>query len=240
MQFMRCKAGNLNMLEIFENLRDITLLTICIRVLLAVFCGGVIGFERECHRQPAGLRTHMLICLGSAITIMTSQHIIINMHLFTDVGRMGAQVVAGIGFIGTGAIVKTKGKIRGLTTAAGLWTAAIIGLAIGIGFYEAGLIVTLLVLIAEGVLPKFEQYISGMPEINLYMEYIGSDCYIEIMDYIRCRNFKILDREVTRVKSNEKHNACAIFMLRLNKGYTSELVRTEIKTIPGVVRCEII
>lgn len=228
------------MLEIFDDLRDITLLSICVRVLLAVFCGGAIGLEREYRRQPAGLRIHMLICLGSAITIMTSQHIIMNMHLFTDVGRMGAQVVAGIGFIGTGAIVKTKGKIRGLTTAAGLWTAAVTGLAIGIGFYEAGIIVTLLVLIAEGVLPKFEQYISGMPEINLYMEYIGSDCYIEIMDYIRCRNFKILDREVTHAKSSEKHNACAIFMLRLNKDYTSEMVKAEMKTIPGVVQCEII
>lgn len=229
------------MLEMFRELRDISLVSISVRVFLAVFCGGIIGIEREYRRQPAGFRTHMLICLGAAITIMTSQHIVLNMKLYTDIGRMGAQVVAGIGFIGTGAIVKTKGKIRGITTAAGLWTAAIIGLAIGIGFYEAAFLGTLLVLIAEGILPGLERRLnSGMPEINLYVEYKNKDCYMEILNYIQCREFKILDREIARAKSNEKHNACAIFMLRLNKGYSAELVKAEMKTIPGIEECEII
>lgn len=229
------------MIEALNDFRDISLLSICIRIFLAVICAGVIGLEREYRRQPAGFRTHMLICLGAAITIMTSQHIIVNMGLYTDMGRLGAQVVAGIGFIGTGAIVKTKGKIRGITTAAGLWVSAIIGLTIGIGFYEAAFAGTVLVLIAEALLPRMERYItSEMPEINLYVEYKTSDCYIEILNYFRIRNFKVLDCEVVRAKSNEKHNACVIFMIRLNKGYTQELVKAEMQTILGIELCEIV
>lgn len=229
------------MLDILNRFRDLSLLSVALRVMLAVFCGGLIGLEREYRRQPAGFRTHMLICLGAAITIMTSQHIIVNMGLYTDMGRLGAQVVAGIGFIGTGAIVKTKGKIRGITTAAGLWAAAIIGLAIGIGFYEGAFLGTLLVLIAEGILPGMERHISGeMPEINLYLEYKNNNCYLEIVNYFQTRNFKILDCEIARAKSTEKHNASVIFMIRLTKGYTPELIKAELKTVPGIEICEIV
>lgn len=229
------------MLEVFNDFRDMSLLSIVVRVFLAALCGGIIGMEREYRRQPAGFRTHMLICLGAAITIMTSQHIVVHMKLYTDMGRLGAQVVAGIGFIGTGAIVKTKGKTRGITTAAGLWTAAVIGLAVGIGFYEAAFLCTILVLIAEGILPGVERYINkGMSEINLYLEYENSDCYVEVIHYLQCRNLKILNREIARAKKSEKHSVCAIFMIRLNKGYTAELVKAELKKLPGIEQCEII
>lgn len=229
------------MIESLNELRNLSLLSICIRIFMSVLCGGTIGLEREYRRQPAGFRTHMLISLGAAITVMTSQHIVVNMGLYTDMGRLGAQVVAGIGFIGTGAIVKTKGKIRGITTAAGLWASAIIGLTIGIGFYEAAFVGTILVLIAEALLPGMERYITGeMAEINLYVEYNNSECYMEIMNYFKIRNFKVLDCEIARAKSNEKHNACVIFLLRLHKGYTQELVKAEIRTISGIKLCEIV
>ena len=88
------------MLPFFSSLRDFNVQSAAIRMLLAVVCGGLIGLERTYHRRPAGLRTHMLICLGAAMTTMTSQYLLLNMHFYTDMARIGAQVVAGIGFIG--------------------------------------------------------------------------------------------------------------------------------------------
>ena len=123
------------MLSIFNGVRDITMLSVTVRLCLAVLCGGMIGLERAFKRRPAGFRTHILICLGASLTTMTSQYLYLNMHYFTDMARLGAQVVAGIGFIGAGTIIVTKRqRVKGLTTAAGLWASACMGLAIGAGF----------------------------------------------------------------------------------------------------------
>lgn len=127
------------MLSLFDGLREVTLASAFVRLTLAVLCGGIIGMERSYKRRPAGFRTHILICIGAAITTLTSQYLYLNMHYFTDMARLGAQVVAGIGFIGAGTIIVTRRqRVKGLTTAAGLWTCAIIGLAFGGGFYEGG------------------------------------------------------------------------------------------------------
>ena len=107
-----------------------------IRMLLAVICGGLIGIEREHKRRPAGFRTHILICLGASLTTLTSQYIYLQLDMFTDLTRLGAQVIAGMGFIGAGTIIVTKRRqIKGLTTAAGLWASAIVGLAVGAGYF---------------------------------------------------------------------------------------------------------
>ena len=126
------------MLSVFDGLRDVTTLSVFVRLACALICGGIIGIERSYKRRPAGFRTHILICIGAAITTLTSQYLYLNMHYFTDMARLGAQVVAGIGFIGAGTIIVTKRqRVKGLTTAAGLWTSGIIGLTFGGGFYEA-------------------------------------------------------------------------------------------------------
>ena len=106
-------------------------LSIVVRLFLAVLCGGVIGIERERKRRPAGFRTHILICLGAALVTLTSQYLLLELKLFTDPARLGAQVIAGIGFIGAGTIMVNRGNITGLTTAAGMWVVAGIGMAIG-------------------------------------------------------------------------------------------------------------
>src|SRR5699024_1864321 len=98
------------MLEILSPLRGIILLSVFCRVLLAVICGVLIGIEREYKCRPAGFRTHILICLGAAMTTMTSQYLVLCMHYFTDMARLGAQVIAGIGFIGAGTIIVTRRK----------------------------------------------------------------------------------------------------------------------------------
>lgn len=228
------------MLAIFDGLRDVTFLSVTVRMVLAVFCGGVIGFEREFKRRPAGFRTHILICLGAAMTTMTSQYLGLYMNYFTDMGRLGAQVVAGIGFIGAGTIIVTRGnRVKGLTTAAGLWTAAIIGLALGCGFYEGALFATAAVLLAELVFSRWEYWLmDSAPEINLYLEYTDKDCLEKVLKLYREHEVKVLDMEITRATGSEHHNACAIFSLRLNKKIRTEKLLVDVKATEGVVSVE--
>ena len=168
------------------NIHALSMVDILIRMCLAVICGALIGMEREQKRRPAGLRTHMLICLGASMTTLTSQYLLLNLGLFTDPARLGAQVIAGIGFIGAGTIIVTKRRqIKGLTTAAGLWASAIVGLTMGAGFYEAGLFTTALILIAELVFSKIENKIySKTPEVNFFLEYKDKSYFTEELENI--------------------------------------------------------
>lgn len=228
------------MLSIFDSVRDITVVSVTLRMLLAAVCGGAIGIEREFKRRPAGFRTHILICLGAAMTTLTSQYLSLIMHYYTDMARLGAQVVAGIGFIGAGTIIVTKRqRVKGLTTAAGLWTVAIIGLALGGGFYEGALLVTVLVLVAELVFSKMEYHLlNSAPEINLYVEYADKASLEQILKRFRETGIKILNMEITRSTGSEKHNACVLFSLRLNKKCTAEQVLTSANATEGVVLVE--
>ena len=185
------------MLPIFDGLRDVTLASVTTRMLLAVLCGGLIGIERAYKRRPAGFRTHILICLGAAITTLTSQF---------------------------------------LTTAAGLWASAIIGLALGGGFYEGALLTTVLVLVAESFLSRLEyRILDHVPEINLYMEYTGKPCLEEVLRFLRENKVSLQDMEITRNSDSESHNACAIFSLRFSKGISVDELLTHVSQIEGVI-----
>ena len=157
----------------FWSFRELNIWSMMLRMLLAMMIGGVIGFEREIKRRPAGFRTHILICMGAAITILTNLYLYQVMHLYTDISRMGAQVIAGISFVGAGTIIFTKHqRVKGLTTAAGLWTTAIIGLTCGAGYAEAAIFATILILFAELVLSKIEyRYARTASDANIYIEY---------------------------------------------------------------------
>lgn len=132
---------------------------IAFRLLLSIFLGGVIGWERETRKQQAGLRTHVIICLGGCLLMLISIFIPQTFQNFQngDPGRIAAQVVSGIGFLGAGAIFSLGGSIRGLTTAATIWIMAAIGLAIGAGMYMGALLATLLILFVLVVLGKVER-----------------------------------------------------------------------------------
>ena len=213
---------------------------VSLRMLLAVLCGGLIGMEREFKRRPAGFRTHILICLGAAMTTLTSQYLYLNMHYYTDMARLGAQVVAGIGFIGAGTIIVTpKQRVKGLTTAAGLWASAIVGLSLGGGFYEGGILTTLLILLAELVFAKMEyRMMENAPEINLYVEYRDKDCLEDLLRLFRELNLKVLGMEITRSTGSETHNACVIFSLRLNKKHSAESLLRQMHETDGVFSVE--
>ena len=167
------------MLHCFDPIRDMTFWAILARLTLAVICGGLIGAEREIKRRPAGFRTHILICLGSAITTLTSQYLLFQ-HLFNDIARLGAQVISGIGFVGAGTIIVTRDKrVKGLTTAAGLWAAAIIGLVCGAGYVECAIFATAVVLLVEVVLVRLEiRLTSKSTDLTLYIEYAHAVCTV--------------------------------------------------------------
>ena len=229
------------MLEFLNFLRgeSLDVLTITVRLLLSVVCGGVIGLERERKRRPAGFRTHILICLGAAMTTLTSQYIVLELGLYTDLARLGAQVIAGIGFIGAGTIIVTKRRqVKGLTTAAGLWAAAIVGLCCGAGFYEGAVFATVLILLAELVFAKLEYFIvSNAKSFNLYVEYGESSRLANIVDTIKKEGVYILDLEITKSLSENK-NLCAVFSLQIPRKTTHQSIMTMIAKIEGVVSVE--
>lgn len=228
------------MLPVFDSLRNLTLFSVAIRMMLAVICGGIIGIEREFKRRPAGFRTHILICLGAAITTLTSQYLFLYMQYYTDMARLGAQVIAGIGFIGAGTIVVTRRqRVKGLTTAAGLWTSAIVGLALGAGFYEGGILIAVLIFVVEALFAKLEyRMLKKSPEVNLYMEYTDKQCLEEVLKLLREKNIKVLNLEITRSVGSERHNACALFLLRMNRGGRIEELHSELVASKGVLLVE--
>ena len=125
------------------NINDLAMLSL--RLLIAAILGGLVGFERERSHQPAGFRTHMLVCIGSALVMVTAEYLRLKYQseIAIDPTRLGAQVISGIGFLGAGTIIRHGSTVRGLTTAAGLWAVSCIGLAVGSGFYEGAIIATL-------------------------------------------------------------------------------------------------
>ena len=209
------------------------------RLVMAVICGGVIGIEREFKRRPAGFRTHILICLGASITTLTSQYLYLEMGMFTDLARLGAQVIAGIGFIGAGTIIVTKRRqVKGLTTAAGLVASAVLGLAIGAGYFEAALIATVLILIVELLLSRLEYFImSTARTLNLYIEYKENESLVEMTEYLRSNRVGVTDLQITK-SGAASQNPCAIFSLDLPRKLSHESLMTSLAGINGVVSVE--
>lgn len=134
---------------------------IVLRLILSVVLAGSIGIERQVHRRTAGLRTHILVCLGSCLIMLTSLYLfdIYKSQVPLDPARIAAGVITGIGFLGAGAIIREREEVKGLTTAASLWVAAGLGLSVGCGFYIAAITATILTLVALVAFRKLEDKI---------------------------------------------------------------------------------
>ncbi|MBQ2270993.1 MAG: MgtC/SapB family protein [Firmicutes bacterium] len=225
------------MFEFFDTFRDLTMTSIFLRMVLSVICGGFIGLERTYKRHDAGFRTHILICIGACMTTLIGQYLSLVMGYYTDITRLGAQVIAGVGFIGAGAIIVTqREQVKGLTTAAGLWASAIVGLSLGAGFFEGGLYTTLLILIAELYLSKLEYYIfRHSKEMNLYLEYVDSSTLELILALFRTKGITVQNMEVTRSKGSERHNAGALMLLRLNDTITPKDLLLRLNEMDGIL-----
>ncbi|MBQ7896671.1 MAG: MgtC/SapB family protein [Oscillospiraceae bacterium] len=231
------------MLSIFDFARELTLGSVAFRLVLAVVCGGVIGIEREFKRRTAGFRTHILLCLGACVTILTSQYMFIELKMYTDVGRLGAQVVAGIGFMGAGSIIVTNSKrVRGLTTAAGMWISAIIGLVCGAGYVECALAATVMVLLLEIVFIKLESYFTRkIADVNLYVEYNSSKCIQQIVRIVKEKQITLSSMEITRIPSEcGGNNYCAILTFQTDKEKLGSYLKEKVSELENVVSVEVL
>ena len=166
-----------------DYLRQLNIVSMMLRIILALLMGGLIGMERERKRRPAGFRTYMLVALGAALTVILSQYLdyMINnpwaeinasIGVKTDASRFGAQVINGVGFLGAGTIIVTgRQEVKGLTTAAGLWASACMGLAIGAGFYECMIVGFILIFLCMRILPLIENAVMAKARnMNIYVE----------------------------------------------------------------------
>lgn len=228
------------------DLQKLHFATIVVRILLAVVIGGIVGLERGVKSQAAGFRTYILVCLGSAIVMMTNQYIT-DLYGTGDPSRMASQVISGIGFLGAGTILVTDAnRIKGLTTAAGLWTAAAIGLAIGIGFYEgafAGAVALIVIMTIFQKVKRRIQNISRMMEVLIVVSSLEAYhrvllcCSSNDVDIIETRSgmgdvdsATFFNQDTQR----EKTELSCILSVRLTEGYEHEEFLEELAELPGV------
>ena len=218
-------------------LRDINLWSVLARTLLAVLCGSVIGLERETRRKQAGFRTHILICLGASLTTLTSQYLLLVMHQYTDIARLGAQVIAGLGFIGAGAIIVTRNlRIKGLTTAAGLWVTGIIGLCCGAGYYEAAIVATLLLTFIEFFMAKIEKkFIVKSEKIDLAIEFDDISGLTGITKLLNDLDLVITDMDIFKEGQGPTKNPSAIIKFMIIKKVTLNELTASILALPHVI-----
>lgn len=157
---------------------------IIIRVVVAAVLGGIIGLDRGMKHRGAGTKTIMVVCLGATLVMLTEQYIQINFPGLANMNRLAAQVISGVGFIGVGTIIISKHRVRGLTTAATLWASACVGLAVGIGFIEGGILITVMMLVSLHVLPFVERFATRHSRYcNVFMDVEKSrDLHIVIQD----------------------------------------------------------
>ena len=179
-----------------------SILSIALRLIFSVITGIIIRTDRAMKRRGAGIKTHVLVCLGSALVMITGQFIQLNYEGTMDVARLGAQVINGVGFLGVGTIIVTgRNQVRGLTTAAGLWACACIGLAIGIGFIDGAIIAVVLAMFTFKVLNQVDGWIHKYAKIfDLYIEFPNNKSVSEFVNELHGRNIKISNFELGKSK----------------------------------------
>ena len=221
--------------EIIAFLRDFNIWTVLIRLTLCVLVGGIIGVERGRQGRAAGMRTHILVCMGAALVTMMGFYITQVLQLDGDPMRIAAQVVSGIGFLGVGTIMlKGRFQITGLTTAAGLWCAATIGLALGAGFYEGALGVFIFTIATVSFLHKLEyKFIKRYRRFGIYVEITSDKLVRTTIDEISGM-FNITDIQVTLPRSGTSGNV-GIEINVHTKNETPEQVSTDIEKLDQVI-----
>lgn len=219
--------------------REITYESVAIRILASIIVGGLIGLERGMKNRPAGLRTYMLVCVGACLIMLTNQYI----YQFTGAGdpmRLGAQVVSGIGFLGAGTIVVTRhNQIKGLTTAAGLWASAGVGLALGIGFYEAAVTASIGIYVILSVLQRWEHRVhKKIRYLEIYVELSKMVPLSEFTQSLRTMNLQIEGMQFEQDEGIETNTRAIVMTLKTRKKEDHFDLLGKIKDLRGVIHLE--
>ncbi len=221
----------------FNFLNDINFWHILLRALLAALMGGIIGMERGKQGRAAGMRTHVLVCLGAALTAMTGEFAF-NIFEVGDPLRVSAQVISGIGFLGVGTIlIKGRFQITGLTTAAGLWAAATIGIALGVGFYTGAIVGFFATIITMTLMHRFEYRVTHKnTRFGMYVEVSGTEHIRTIVDHLK-ENYSVADIQVTPPRSGMSGNVGieAVVFAYDNKQLTPDTLSKKLEEMPEVV-----
>ncbi|MBQ8390875.1 MAG: MgtC/SapB family protein [Oscillibacter sp.] len=212
-----------------------------------MFLGGMIGLERGFRGRPAGFRTYLIVCLGAALTMILSQYHYVMMEtewaalakaigVRTDVSRFGAQVINGIGFLGAGTIIVTgRQQVKGLTTAAGLWASACMGLAVGAGFYECVFLAFVLIFCCIRWLPQLGTYIvENARNMNIYVEFESMDDIGPILSRVKAQDVQIYSVEIDRGREERSSHPSATLSIRLNQRRIHEQVLAGISDLESV------
>lgn len=205
--------------------RELTFPSVLLRLTLAVLLGGSIGLERAKKNRPAGFRTYMLVCMGAALAMILGQyiaHMALGRAVQSDMTRIGAQVINGVGFLGAGTILFTrKQQVKGLTTAAALWASACMGLALGAGFYECVLLAFGVIIMVILILPKAESFlIEKSRNMDLYVELFSMEGIHPVIDCLKKQHIHIYDMDINRSNPHAEGRPSAVFAIRLDKKQT--------------------
>ena len=216
------------MLQELDFLRELNIWSVMLRLTLAMIFGGLIGLERGKKGRAAGFRTYMVVCLGAALTIVLGQYegymltevwkeVTKNADIRADVSRFGAQVINGIGFLGAGTVIATnQQKVKGLTTASGLWASACLGLVIGAGFYEAAFFAFLIILATMWLLRPVEEYfIERSRNLNIYVEVRSMGDLGEVLRTVKEQGISIFDMDIHHGKEQIIQKPNAVLYLRM-------------------------
>jgi len=206
--------------------RELTVAAIYFRILAAVILGGVIGIERGMKNRPAGLRTYMLVCIGSCVVMLINQYVF-QVYGTGDPVRLGAQVISGIGFLGAGTIVVTPhNQIKGLTTAAGLWAAACEGLALGLGLYEVAIAGGLAIYVVLALLQKLDLHFRNKTSIlDAYIELDKSVAFGNFTKAVREMEIEISNVQFVHMEMDDGNIAFTVTFKRKNKFQHDVLLR---------------
>lgn len=182
---------------------------------MAIIIGGALGFERGRKRHPAGFRTYILVCLGATLVMMTNQYVFSTFHT-GDVSRLGAQVISGIGFLGAGTIIITgRNQVRGLTTAAGLWASACVGLAVGIGFYEGAIVGGTAIFCVMTILHKVDERLKGKTEqLEFYLVFNSPSGLGKLINLLKENKMPICDIQIAKNKTNNENETSVLLSVQ--------------------------
>lgn len=207
-----------------------------LKIFLAMLLGGIIGIEREIGNRPAGFRTHTLVCMGSALVMLTSDYMLkAYSNISTpDPARLGAQVISGIGFLGAGTILKDGSRVRGLTTAASIWVVACIGIAIGVGFYWGAIIASVFSYITLFLLKKIELVLTANANNHdLRVEFINKPGQIaKITDVLEV--LKVVVKDI-KVIPGEGEWSAAHFNIKIPQGVKVKTILAELRMLDNVI-----
>lgn len=220
-------------------LREVTILAVLIRITVAFLLGGIMGLERGMKQRPAGLRTYMLVCVGACVIMLTNQYIY-QVFQTGDPVRMGAQVVSGVGFLGAGTIMVTRrNQIKGLTTAAGLWAVAAVGLALGIGFYEAALMGSLLIILILTALQRLDNRIHRNTRVmEVYAELDHTVSIASFAQGLRVFGLEPEGIQLDREYISGNGSRPLILTVRSEKKQSRKEILERLRSVSGVIYLE--